>query len=240
MALKLKLDTIDGLPKDVQKEYKKADDGEGFVLDVDGFEDTGALKRAKDHEKSARKDAEGKLKQLTTELETAQQELEDLRKGAIPKADVEKLESTYKTKLAKREAELSGELESASKSLQTLLVDNVAQGLAAKVSTSPDLILPHIKSRLTAEKVDGKWQTRIMDKDGKPSDLSIDAFQKEILSDKRFSVILVGSKASGGSANGNPPRTSRSPADNGGFNPNKASVQELAAQLKARKDASGE
>lgn len=247
MALKAKLEKLEGIPEPVAKEYKEVDENgkKVFVLDVEGAflheEDIGPLKRARDHEKNARQAAEKLVKDASTQIETLQEELDNMRRGAIPKGDVEKLEGSWKEKLAKREAELTGERDSALGTLRTLLVDNIAQSIASKISTAPDLILPHVKSRLVAEKTAEGYVTRVLDKDGKPSAASIEELQKELTADKRFSAIIVGSKASGGgAAGGGGGSGSGAPVVDPKFNWAKATPKEIAAQVTARKIAKGE
>ena len=64
MALKLLLDSLDGVPEAQQALYTKSDDGK-FKLDVDGIpppEDTKGLKTALERERDAVKDLKAKLK----------------------------------------------------------------------------------------------------------------------------------------------------------------------------------
>lgn len=240
MALKAILDSIEGIPEPLAKEYVKGDDGK-FVLAIEGAEDVGALKRAKDHEKQARQTAEKAHKELLAMHEKAQEEIDEMRRGNIPKGDVEKLESSWRTKLEKKEAELTSQITARDSTLKALLVDNVAQALAAKISNSPDLILPHIQKRLTTEMDNGKFITRVLDADGKPSALSIEELQKELTSDKRFAPIIIGSKASGGGASGGSGSGSSAPGAVDLSKPldwSKASPKEIAARIKAQKEAS--
>jgi hypothetical protein len=212
----------------LKSEYKADADGENFTLDVEGYEDPAALKRAKDHEKKARQDAEKLAADLKTQLEAAIEERDGILKGAIPKGDVDKLEGSYKQKLAAREKELSDQIGALNGQLTTMLVDNVATGLASKISTSPEVILPHIRARLKAEQVDGKFVTRIIDGEGKPTALTIQDLEKEFVANKAFAPIITGSKASGGGAGG---------GGSGGGAPGKIdytkSPKEIAAALKA-------
>jgi hypothetical protein len=242
MALKTTLDTIEGLPEPIAKEYKliEVDGKKTYQLDVEGMEDTGALKRAKDHEKNARQTAEKVAKELAAKQEELQEELDQMRRGAIPKGDVEKLEGSWKEKLAKKETELTSERDAALGTLRTLLVDNIAQSIATKISNSPDLMLPHIKARLTTEKTSDGYVTRVLDNTGKPSALSIEELQKELTTDKRFSAIIIGSKASGGGAAGGSGAGSGAPVVDPKFNWAKATPQQIAAQIKAKKEASGQ
>lgn len=242
MALKLELESVEGLSADVVKEYKliEVDGKKTYKLDLEGLEDTGALKRAKDHEKNARQAAEKTAKELAERQEALQEELDQMRRGAIPKGDVEKLEGSWKEKLAKKETELTSERDAALGTLRTLLVDNIAQSIATKISNSPDLIMPHIKARLTTEKTSEGYVTRVLDATGKPSALSIDELQKELTTDKRFSAIIIGSKASGGGAAGGSGAGSGAPVVDPKFNWAKATPSQIAAQLKAKKEASGQ
>jgi hypothetical protein len=184
----------------LKSEYKP--EGDGYVLDLTDYEDPAALKRAKDHEKEARKNAEKSAKDLQDQLAALTEERDNILKGAIPKADVEKLESSYKTKAATREKELTDRLTALQGNLQTMLVDNVATSLASKLSTAPAVILPHIRARLSAEIADGKASTRVLDREGKLSALTIEDLEKEFIANKDFAPILVASKGSGGGAAG--------------------------------------
>lgn len=205
MALKKNLskDEFKKLPADVAKEYKE--EGDGYQLDLEGgFEDTAALKRAKDHEKKEANEAKRLQKEAETALATAQTELQDMLKGAVPKADMTRLEKSYTDKLSAREKELQAIIDGTSSQLQTMLVDNVAIGMASEISTSPQVILPHITKRLKTEKGDdGKYVTKVLDKEGKISASTVEDLKKELLTDKQFAPILIASKGSGGGANGN-------------------------------------
>jgi hypothetical protein len=240
MALKATIETIDGLPAEIAREYTEVEqDGKKFYsLQVEGAEDVGALKRAKDYEKKERQAIEKKLKDIQSEHERLTEELEGIRKGAIPKGDVEKLEGSYKEKINKITAEKDEQLNRAQGTLQRLLVDNIATSMASKISNSPDLMLPHIKARLITEATSDGYITRVLDADGKPSAMSIEELQKELVADKRFSPIIIGSKASGGGASGGGNGSGAPPsAINPKFDWNKGSPRDIVAQLKAKKAA---
>lgn len=201
-----------------------------YILDVDGDEDTGALKRAKEHEKEQRKAAELKAKELEEKL--AKMDEDGLRK----RGDVEALDKSWGEKFAAREKELSEALGKKDSYIKTALVDNVARDIAHKISTSPSLIMPHIKARLVADLEGESPTTRILGVDGKISALTVDDLTKEFISNKEFAPIIVGSKASGSSAtHGN---IGPSGAQ-GGQKPNLATMKpaELAAYIEANKTA---
>ncbi len=249
MALKAELETLEGLPEPVAKEYKEVARGDKkvFILDLDGDDlpdeipAKQALRKARDHERKGRSEAEKKAKDHETRIEQLQTEIDEMRRGNIPKADVDKLEGSWKEKLNKQKEGYESQIGARDKTLQNLLVDTVATRMAAEISVSgsADLILPHIKNRLTTELVDGQFVTRVLDKDGKPSALSIEELQKDITTDKRFAPIIKGSKASGGGASGGGggEGSGAPPAfDPKKFNPNKATPAELVAWNKWKKE----
>ncbi|WEM33660.1 hypothetical protein PSAKC1_00019 [Pseudomonas phage PSA-KC1] len=65
MALKKKLTKEEHAKLSDALKAEYIEDGDGFRLDVDGDEDTGALKRAKDREAQLRKDAEKEAKRTS-------------------------------------------------------------------------------------------------------------------------------------------------------------------------------
>jgi len=232
MALKKKLTKAEHekLPDHLKAEY--IEDGEGFRLDVDGEEDTGALKRAKDREAQLRKDAEKEAKELRERLESI--EGDDARK----KGDIATLEKSWQSKLDKQRDEYEAKVSKLTSHTTTTLVDNVASQIAHKISNAPAVIMPHIKSRLMADFEGDAPVTRILDKDGKPSAMTIDDLSAEFIANKDFSAIITASKASGGAGKpsqngGGAPKTPGSfdqPADLSKMNPS-----ELAVHLKEAK-----
>ena len=237
MAMKAVLDSLDGVNSAFHGEYKKGEDGK-FYLDVEGGEDTGALKRAKDHEKKERQRAEKELKAAQEAAEALQAELDDLHAGAVPKGDVDKLRKSYEDRLAKREKELSDELNGANGVINTLLIDNVASTLAHKLALKPEnveVLLPHIQNRLVVDKEDGKPVTRVKDKDGTVGAATLADLEKELLSNKAFAPILRGSHASGGGAKGNDDLGgSHNSSSDKNFNMATASPKEIVAHRKAQ------
>lgn len=184
-------------------EYKAEGDGANFVLDLTDYEDPVALKRAKDHEKTQRQAAEKAAKEAADALALITKERDDMLAGSIPKADADKLRLSYDKKIADLTESHTKAIGARDGQLQTLLVDNVAIGLASKISNSPKVILPHIKARLKVEQTaDGQFVTRVLDGTGAPSAFTVDDLEKEILANKEFAPILTGSKGSGGGAGG--------------------------------------
>ena len=232
MALKKKLTKEEHAKLSDALKAEYIEDGDGFRLDVDGDEDTGALKRAKDREAQLRKDAEKEAKELRERLESI--EGDDARK----KGDIATLEKSWQSKLDKQREEYEDKLSKLTAHTTKTLVDNVASQLAHKISNAPALIMPHIKSRLMADFEGDTPVTRVLDKDGKPSALTIDELANEFVANKDFSAIITASKASGGAGKpsqngGGAPKfngQSDKPADLSKMNP-----AELAAYLKEAK-----
>lgn len=240
MALKLNItkEEFDKLPKDIQTEY--AADGDGYKLDVAGIEDTGALRRAKDREKQLRQEAEEALKEAQENLDRINGD--DARK----KGDIATLEKSWQKKLDDANAESTKKIEAYKAHIQESLVDSVAMQLATEISTSPSLILPHIKSRLQADFDGDKPATVILDATGARSTMDIKALKDEFVANKDFSAIIKAGSGNGGGAAKNPKDNNSGAAnipstDNngGGTDLTKLSPSDLVAQIKAQK-AQGE
>lgn len=195
MALKRKITKLefDALNDVLKAEYKAH--GEAYVLDTVGDEGFDALKLEKQQ-------ALDKANKYKADLDALQTKFDDMLRGAIPKADVEALENSWKTKLATREQELNAQIETSQRAINNLSVDAAAQKLASEISTTPELLMPLIRQRLKAEQVDGKVTTRVLDTVGQPSALTLEDLAKEFKSNAAYAPIIIGSKASGGGAGG--------------------------------------
>lgn len=192
MALKRKIDAskFDTLADAIKFEYKKIGDDE-YVLQTEGDEDTGALKRAKDREAQARKDAEERAESLQTELDTlnASRSRKD--------RDLDTLTRQHETKIKEITTEYDGKLAKSNGYIRDTLIERTASEIAHKISKAPAVLLPHIKSRLVAD-LDGDAPTVKVLKDGKPSELTVEDLSKEFVANKDFSSIIIASQASGG------------------------------------------
>ena len=230
MALKKKLTKAEyeKLSEHIKAEY--IEDGDGFRLDIDGDEDTGALKRAKDREAQLRRDAEAQLREAQEELDRINGD--DARK----KGDIATLEKSWQKKLDDTKAEYEGKVSKLTAHTTKTLVDNVATQIATKISNAPALLLPHIKSRLQADFEGDSPVTRVLEKDGKPSAMTVEELAAEFVANKDFSAIITASKASGGAGRssnqngGGAPNQSDKPADLASMNP-----AQLAEHIKASK-----
>lgn len=181
---------------DAHKEFYEEKSG-SYLLKVED-DDADELRRAKDREVQARKDAEKKAKELQEQLDEA------TGNDAKKRGDIEVLDKSWKEKFEKQKTDYEAKLATKDTFIRTTLVDSVANSLASKISNAPAVLLPHIKARLTAD-LDGEQPaTKILDKDGKVSAMSVEDLEKEFVANKDFSSIIVGSKASGsGTSKGN-------------------------------------
>lgn len=197
MALKKVLTSLDGLSDALKGEYKQV--GDEFHLDVEG--DDTAAKLAQIAEK--KRIAEEHRVKAERERDEAKEKLDEMRRGAIPKDDVQALEQSWKEKVeaankAKQDAEnsLMGEI-------MAITAGAAARQIASEISNAPDLMEPVIRKRLTTEVVDGVRVVRVKDANGKPSAMSIDDLKAEIKADARYATVIIAGKGSGGGAGGN-------------------------------------
>lgn len=238
MALKLKLtkDEYNALPDAIKAEYKA--DGDAYALDVSGIEDTGALRRAHDRTKQ-------ELDAAKAERDAMKQKLDSIDTDTARKAgDIATLEKSWKEKTDAEIGKRDSVINNFKTSLANAARESAATKIAAALTDHPAIMLPHIKSRITAE-FEGDATTptvRILGGDGKISAMSVDDLQKEFAGNKDFSAIIRGSKASGGAANaGNKPNGGG--AANGGNNGTQPSdlsrmnPKDLAARIQARKES---
>jgi hypothetical protein len=206
---------LEEVPEAFRPEYKPGDDGK-FVLDIEVADGkvnhpaVTALLSAKQREAEARTKAEGKARELAEKLEATILEKENLLKGTVPKDNFAALEASYKERSEREKGELKtaleGEITKLSGSLKTVLVDNVARSIATGLAINAEsipLFLPFIAPRLTVEMdADGHAKTRVVDKEGKPSAATLEDLAKEISALPMFAPLIIGSKATGSSADG--------------------------------------
>ncbi|WQY99627.1 hypothetical protein [Acinetobacter phage pB23] len=224
--MKFRVKSLDEVDEKYRDLYVK--DGDTFVLKVEDDPAEG-MRTARDHEKTRRQEAERELR----ELKQRQQEEQDEHNRKNGKVD--EIEAAWQTKFNKEVERLKGEIAARDQQLQTMLIDNVAVQLAGDLFTSPNLALPHIKSRLGVESVDGKFVTRVKDATGAVTANTIDEFKSELAADASFAPILKKSNAGGGIG---APKQNFNHNPNGGDNKPtnlaKASPAELVAHIQAK------
>lgn len=166
------------LSPEFQAEYSQ--DGDSFALSLDGVEDTGALRRAKDAEVTARKNAQA-------EVQTLKDQLREANEGVTAQVQAEAAKHT-------------GKVEKLTKFAQNALVKQVALGMATSICKTPSLLLPVIAARLQADTDADEPTTKVLDANGKVSKATLDELKAEFVANPEYRDIMLGNKASGGGA----------------------------------------
>jgi hypothetical protein len=197
MAIKFKITktAFEKLSDDLKEAYKA--DGDHYVLDATGApepEGSAELTRALERIKAERDDLKDELKTTTEKLTAVEKTMTEGDR------DVTKLTKRYETKLADQKAEFEGKLGTKDKIIIDGEVERAAEKIASTISTSPNVLKPHVLQRLTAEfGEDGRPVVKVL-KDGKVSDVTLDKLGEEFVANKDFAAIIRASNASGGRA----------------------------------------
>lgn len=194
--LNITLDSLDGLDESLHSFYTEKDGK--FTLNLDGYEEPAALKRAKDHEKRLRQEAQARVKELEGEVEELQSTVTTLEDNKRQQGGTAALEQSYKDKITKLTNDHKTELAARDTQISKLLVDNVAETMAAELSDAPELLSDIIRKRLTAK--DG--ETRVLDANGELSATTVEELREEVRANKKYAAIIRGSSANGGGSNG--------------------------------------
>ena len=143
---------------------------------------------------------EAKNKELLQARADAKKAADDaMAEAARKNGDVDAIDKSWADKYSTREKELLSQLAERDGAITKITVGSEAQRLASELALpgSADVLLPHIERRLSVEIKDGQVIRRVLDKEGKPSALSIDDLRKEIENNPAFAPLIIGSKASG-------------------------------------------
>lgn len=203
MNLKYQIDSLEGLDEAIAKLYKK--DGDVYKLQVEGVEsedDVAGLKKALQTERDAREAAEKAQRKAEKD---AQKKAEDATAAAARKeGDVEALEKSWQKKYGDKVAEMQADIDQRDGWIKQNTVHTTALELATTLAVpgSADVLLPHIEKRLGVDVRDGRPTAVVLGDDGKPSALSVKELGEQISGNQAFAPLIVGSKASGGGANG--------------------------------------
>lgn len=186
MALKAVVEKIEDLPEAIRGEYRPgtADEGtEGkFVLSVEavgGFslENVEGLKSALGKERSTREKLERdvvRYKDLDPEkARAALAKLEEFEKiDPTKEADKianQKFEAAKAQLLERHTGEIQQREERIghlTKTVEGLLIDQVATAAIAEAKGSVELLLPHVRAHTRVKEVDGGFMVEVVDKDG--------------------------------------------------------------------------
>jgi hypothetical protein len=208
MALQNEVDSLEGLPEVIAKEYEKTDSGK-FRLKVEGLEDVTGLKKNRDKLLEESKAAKDRLKQLEDDLESIKREkakgsgdMDSVVKSYEEKIAALKNESAaLKNESAAQIATLQGQIgqltagETATK-LAASLARNV-KGEDGKDYSTVDVLEPLIRQRLRTDTREGLPVVTVLDRSGKPTALTVDELKAEFINNPAYSPLIAGSKASG-------------------------------------------
>ena len=213
MALKLKItaDEYKAMAEGIRGLYEEKDGG--YVLSVEGIEDTSGLKSALDKERKARSDYEklakafqglGKSPEEISELIKAHDDAEKGKleqKGEWDKLKVQLLEGQKKALEVK-----DSEIQKMRTALESYLIDASATEAIAAAKGIPQLLLPHVKGAVKVVEEEGKYHVRILGTDGSPrvnakgEYLGIKDLVTEMKSNEIFGRAFEGSATTGGGA----------------------------------------
>lgn len=208
MALQLSLDTLDGVEPSLASLYSQGDDGK-YHLGVEGVTEMQAALKAANREAAERRKALEKLKGVDPDDYARLKSLEEEQKlkQAEQRGEWEKLKEQM---IAKHQEELKGAFTGQNilrQALETHLID--AQATAAIVTAKgvPQLLLPHVKTRVKVIEEDGQFKVQVLNERGEPmiSDASgtpatISDLVNSFKSDPIYGRAFESSGASGGSA----------------------------------------
>ena len=248
MALKLIVDSVDGLDDSVKALYVEKDGK--FHLDVDGIEDTSGLKGALTKERKRADEMEKKIKRwerlgktedeiaelVAKAEETAQTEAE--KKGEWEKLKAQ-MNAAHMDALKAKDETITQMRER----LNAELVDAKAVAAIAAAKGEPALLLPHVQ-RFT--KVDDEFNVQVVDAKGDPrvngkgEPLTISDLVSEMRQSEVFGRAFEGS---GNSGSGKQPNsgggTTNSPAGVPKSWAEAKTPEEKAAFIKHQKESKG-
>lgn len=218
MALKALLDSIDGLPADVAKEYKARDDGK-FVLDVEAvggltLEDVTGLKNTVVTLRKERDGLASRTKMFDgLDPDKAKDALERVKQwgdmspedkaAELLKAKEAQLAAKFKTEAEK----IAGERDAAAKQLDHHIRVSALTSEIAKKKGNAELLLPHVLSQTKMRRTDaGQYIVEVVDGEGNarisPVGSSTDPMTIPQLIDEMTSKFPSAFDASGASGSG--------------------------------------
>lgn len=197
MKLKLVVDKLEEVAEAFRGLYVEKDGK--FYLDVDGIEDTSGLKSALTKERKIRSDAEkdaakwaklGKTPEEIAELIAAQ--AADDEKKAKDAGEWDKLAAQLNEKHATALAAEAAKTAAMRAALDHYLIDGAATAVIAEAKGVPELLLPHVRSKVRVVESNGKYDTQVVDDKGDPriDDKGAPMTIKDLVSEMRESKVF--------------------------------------------------
>lgn len=200
MALKTIVESLDDIDEGFRGLYVKDESAGVYKLDVEPDERTAKeleeLRKEKQRMEAHNKKLLDEKKKESERARLAEEE------RARRERDVESLERSIKEKHQSELESYKLRQQQLQSQLEAQMVDNLALNLANQLSDTPALIMPHIKARLRAQEVDGKWRTTVVDVMGNVTATTPDELVEHMRADKQFAPLVRGTRAGGGGANG--------------------------------------
>ncbi|AUR94649.1 coil containing protein [Vibrio phage 1.197.A._10N.286.54.F2] len=131
---------------------------------------------------------------LLTEKQKAKQQAEDAARASMTS---DELKADYERRLETQKSELNGSWEgkysTVLKQLEADRVDGLALSIAAKLSDTPEALLPHIRSRIGFEVGENGFEDFIKGQDGKRTANTREELEKEIAETPYLKGVLKSS-----------------------------------------------
>jgi len=199
---------------EVLKAYYKQE-GNDYLLQTDTATE---LQNANTRLKIEKDGLQNQVTGLTTNITTLTAEVTDLRSK---KSDVLSLENTHKAQVAGLQQSHETQLKKKDTQLHKLLVTNTAAQIAANLAgENAHLLQPVIEKRLAADLTADEPFVYVIDEKGVKTDVKLNlqdatkcGLSKELVDSKKFSAILIASKASGSTGSNNNSRPTGIPKD---------------------------
>lgn len=202
MSLKRKITESEFNALDENKKSLYVKDGESYTLDIDdtAFETLKAekanLKKELDNYKAE------EAERIRKAEERAEKKAQEEYKKSKDNKDVEAIEKSWKEKCDKIEEQLNALQEKHNGYVTKSLVDSTVTAMANEISTHPNLISPHIRSRLDVDLTGDSPKLIVLDEKGQRSALTVDELKKSFIDNKEFSAIIKATSANGGAKAG--------------------------------------
>jgi hypothetical protein len=208
MALKLTLDSLDGLDAALQPLYTKTEEGK-YRLDAEGLDSIqAALKTANKEAADRRKALEGFKDVDPAEYQRLKSEAEERAVAdASRKGEWDKLREQMAAKQTEKDTAHANREKSLLTALESHLIDAQATAAIASAKGIPQLLLPHVKSRVKVIEDNGTFKVQVLGQDGNPmiadaagTPAGIAHLIESFKADPVFGRAFEGTGASGGGA----------------------------------------
>lgn len=232
MTLKRKITESEFNALDENKKSLYVKDGESYIVDIEdtAFEKLKAEKKAAE-EKLAKYEQEEEERIRKAEERAEKKAKEEYEKAKGDK-DVEAVEKSWSDKYEKLQNEKNESDKKYQEYVKKSLIDNAVTTMANKISTSPTLLAPHIRSRLDVDLSTDTPKIIVLDENGQRSALTLAELEKAFVDNKEFGAIIKATTANGGAKSGN--IVNPNGGANGEVSFNKMSDQDLANYYKAK------